>query len=95
MKLDTQYSDDEIQESVSIDQLYERKAKRKFIEYYSPTCTMTFRFIEGYLIKDIENRKLYHNEQFHIRFFRIVFNTGKLVIKQDRRDKKMRTFNLD
>ena len=67
---------------------------RKFKEYYSPTFTMTFRFIEGYLLKAIENRKVYHSEQFHIRFFRLVFNTGKFVIKQDRRDKKMRTFNL-
>ena len=35
---------------------------------------MTFRYMEGYLVKEIENRKVYHKEQFHIRFFRIVFN---------------------
>ena len=37
---------------------------------------------------------MYHN-QFHIRFFRVIFNSGKFVIKTDRRDKKMKSFHLN
>ena len=36
---------------------------------------------------------MYHN-YFHVRFFRIVFDSGKFVIKADRRDKKMKSFPL-
>ena len=46
------------------------------------------------MIKAIENQKIYHREVFHLRFFRIVFNTGKFAIKLDKGDKKMRSFDL-
>ena len=55
---------------------------------------MTFRFLEGYLLKTIEGRQFYHKDQYHIRFFRIIFHTGKLVIKQDRKEKNMRSISL-
>ena len=44
-------------------------------------------------MKGIENKKMYHNH-FHLRFFRVVFNSGKFVVKTDRRDKKMKSFPL-
>ena len=46
------------------------------------------------MLKAIEDKKIYHREMFHLRFFRIVFNSGKFVIKLDRSDKKMRSFKL-
>ena len=36
---------------------------------------------------------MYHS-QFHLRFFRVIFNSGKFVVKTDRRDKKMKSFPL-
>lgn len=61
------------------------------------TCTMQFRYIEGYLLKDIESKKLilHHNQSFHLRFFRIVFHSGRMCIKEDRMDRKMRSFALN
>ena len=44
-------------------------------------------------MKGIENKKIYH-DHFHVRFFRVVFNSGKFVVKTDRRDKKMKSFPL-
>ena len=44
-------------------------------------------------MKEIENKKMYHS-QFHLRFFRVIFNSAKFVVKTDRRDKKMKSFPL-
>ena len=44
-------------------------------------------------MKEIENKRMYHS-QFHVRFFRVIFNSGKFVVKTDRRDKKMKSFPL-
>ena len=46
------------------------------------------------MIKANENPKTKSSELFHLRFFRLIFKTGKLVIKVDRLDKKMRSINL-
>ena len=34
---------------------WEKLAQGDFLDYYSPTCTSTFRYIEGYMLKTIEN----------------------------------------
>ena len=44
-------------------------------------------------MKEIENKRMYHS-QFHVRFCRVIFNSGKFVVKTDRRDKKMKSFPL-
>ena len=46
------------------------------------------------MLKSIDNQKSNNREMFHLRFFRIRFNNGKFVIKIDKGDKKMRSFNL-
>ena len=56
------------------------------------TCTSTFLFIEGYMLKTVE--KTNSKEMFHLRWLRIRFSSGKMIIKIDRGDKKMRSFNL-
>ena len=75
----------------------EEKVMASFQDYFSLTCTLQFRYIEGYLLKDIESKKLilHHNQSFHLRFFRIVFTSGRICIKEDRMDRKMRSFPLD
>ena len=46
------------------------------------------------MLKSIEGRQMFQRDEYHVRFFRIVFNSGKLIVKQDRRDKNMRSFTL-
>ena len=46
------------------------------------------------MLKEIESKKTFHQDIFHLRFFRIVQNTGKLVIKMEKTDRKMRSMNL-
>lgn len=46
------------------------------------------------MLKEIESKKTLHVDAFHLRFFRIVQNTGKLVIKMEKSDRKMRSMNL-
>ena len=65
-----------------------------FQEYYSPTCQSTFRFIEGYMIKDIDGKSIMHSSKRHLRFFRIIFSNARLDLKEDKADKKMKTFAL-
>ena len=64
-------------------------------EYYSGTCAYNIKNIEGYMLKEIESKKMFHEDVFHLRFFRVVQNSGKLAIKMEKTDKKMRTLNLD
>ena len=49
--------------------------------YECTTFANTYRFIEGYLLKDIANQHLFKNWRRHLRYFRIVFSTGKFNIK--------------
>ena len=42
-------------------------------DYYSGTCSSTQKLIEGYMLKEIENKKMFHEDVFHLRFFRVVF----------------------
>jgi hypothetical protein len=65
-----------------------------FSEYKSHTCQSSFRFIEGYVIKDIENLRVMAKKQRHLRFFRIIFANARLDLKEDRQEKKMKTFPL-
>ena len=46
------------------------------------------------MLKEIESKKTLHVDAFHLRFFRVVQNTGKLVIKMEKPDRKMRSMNL-
>ena len=47
------------------------------------------------MLKEIESKKMFHEDVFHLRFFRVVQNSGKLAIKMEKTDKKMRTLNLE
>ena len=64
----------------------------KIHEFYTDTCSYNQKSIEGYMLKEIESKKTLHVDAFHLRFFRIVQNTGKLVIKME---KSYQTFNID
>jgi len=52
--------------------------EQNFTKYQSDTLLFTFSHIEGYLMKAIENKKIYHLEHFHLRYFRVIFTTGIL-----------------
>ena len=62
--------------------------------YETTTFSMNSRFIEGYLCKEIEAKGLLRRTKRHLRYFRIVFSTGKLNIKQCRTVNEMRSFQL-
>ena len=58
------------------------------------TFTRSYKCIEGYLGKEVESRRFKHNQTRHLRYFRILFSTGKLNIKFDKEAKKMRSLLL-
>ena len=58
------------------------------------TFKMGFRSIEGYLYKEIDSKGLLRRTKRHLRYFRIVFTTGKLNIKEDKKLNEMRSFML-
>lgn len=53
-----------------------------------------YRGIEGWLCKEIQTQGMFQQCRRHLRYFRIVFNTGKLNIKEDKAHTKMRSFPL-
>ena len=55
---------------------------------------MSSRHIEGYLIKEIDSEGLFRRTRRHLRYFRIVFASSKLNIKEDKAESKMRSFLL-
>ena len=46
------------------------------------------------MLKEIENKKMFHEDVFHLRFFRVVYGQHRLVIKLEKSEKKMRTLDL-
>ena len=52
------------------------------------------RSIEGYMYKEIDSKNLFQRKKRHLRYLRIVFTTGKLNIKEDKRFSEMRSFPL-
>lgn len=56
-----------------------------FQNFYTPTFSMSStHFIEGYLLKAIETKRMLQMTKQHLRFFRIIFSTGKLNIKEEK-----------
>ena len=55
---------------------------------------MSFNYIEGYLCKEIDTKNLLRRTKRHLRYFRIIYSTGKLNIKEDKNRKEMRSFPL-
>ena len=47
--------------------------------------------IEGYMLKAGETQ----SNTYQLRFFRILFSSGKFIIKIDKQDKKMKSYNLN
>ena len=58
------------------------------------TFMRSFLCIEGYLLKDIDTTYALVFTKRHLRYFRIIFSTGKLNIKEDKENSKMRSFLL-
>ena len=67
---------------------------RQFEEYYSPTISVNFNYIEGYLIKSIEKNRMMRLEHFHLRFFRVLYSQGKLVTKVEKKGKDFKLYEL-
>ena len=55
---------------------------------------MSFSYIEGYLQKEIDSSGILRRTKRHLRFFRIVYSTGKLNIKEEKSFPKMRSYLL-
>ena len=45
---------------------------------------MSFRYIEGYLCKEIDSKGMLRRTQRHLKYFRIVYTTGKLNVKDEK-----------
>ena len=60
--------------------------------YETATFAMSYRYIEGYLLKEIRNAQMWRKTARHLRYFRIVFATGKLNIKTCKEVNQMRSF---
>lgn len=56
--------------------------------YQSLTINSAFSFIEGYLLKKIDTKNFYNLSQFHLRYFRIVFQSNLLIVKNEKGDSK-------
>lgn len=55
---------------------------------FTPTFSLEGeQYIEGYLVKGIETKRLIQLSSQHLRFFRIIFSTGKMNVKENREDK--------
>ena len=54
----------------------------------------TPRLIEGWLWKEADTKKMLQLTRRHIRYVRIVFNSGKMNVKEDKADLQMRSFSL-
>ena len=64
-----------------------------------PLFTPTFslqpdRYIEGYLVKAIETKRVLQMSNQHLRYFRIIFHTDKMSVKEEKEDSQMRSFQL-
>ena len=55
---------------------------------------MNFKVIEGYLCKEIDTTGLFRRTKRHLRYFRIIYTSGKLNIKEDKMKTEMRSFLL-
>ena len=55
---------------------------------------MSERSVEGYLLKEIQDDQFFKPIKRHLRYFRILFSTGKLNIKTCKDAKQMRSFEL-
>ena len=62
--------------------------------YEGVTFAMNERHVEGYLLKEISTDHIFRKSGRNLRYFRIVFSTGKLNIKECRDAKNMRSFEL-
>ena len=58
----------------------------------TPTISRSYRYIEGYLLKEINKTSLLRKTARHLRYFRIVFATGKMNIKTCKDQGQMRSF---
>lgn len=68
--------------------------KEKITHFENFTFAQDFRYIEGYLAKEIENINMLRLTRRHLRYFRIIFSTGKLNVKTNKSQKEMRSFDL-
>ena len=72
--------------------------KQGYEEYKSKTLMYNRETVKGYLIKRIENRKLFHGSNFHKRFFELSFDRSLIIVKkqngQDTEHKKIQISTL-
>lgn len=56
-------------------------------DLFTPTMSLRHeKMIEGYLVKAIETKRMLKVKQQHLRYFRVIFSTGKMNVKEDRDD---------
>ena len=63
-------------------------------DFETSTFSMNLRYIEGYVCKEIDTKGLFRRTKRHLRYFRIIFTTGKLNIKESKSMNSMRSFYL-
>ena len=66
----------------------------KIQELETDTFSMSFRHIEGFLCKEIQNSSAVRRTKRHLKYFRIIFSMDKLNIKNEKYDKEMRSLAL-
>ena len=66
----------------------------KIENFEAETFAMSFRYIEGYLCKEIDSKGIFRRTKRNLRYFRIIYTSGKLNIKEDKSKNEMRSFHL-
>ena len=66
----------------------------KIVNFEAYTFAMSFRYIEGYLCKEIDSKGMFRRTKRHLRYFRIIYTSGKINIKEDKSKNEMRSFHL-
>ena len=61
---------------------YMQKKAKGIDEYESQTLQMSDNVCKGYLMKRIEQRKIYHRSNFHKRYFEFQFSRSIILVKQ-------------
>jgi DNA mismatch repair ATPase MutL len=67
----------------------EKQANASLQPYSSLVLNSAFSSIEGYMLKRIDAKQFYHVNQFHLRYFRIIFQSNVMIVKSDKADRKV------
>ena len=64
-------------------------------EYQSDTLKFTRDDVQGFLMKRVDNKKIFHQSNFNKRYFILDFEKGKIIVKKGQKETQIhRTYDL-